>query len=56
MNSQQIDIFYSNEITQLNIFVLYKLCDVLEYEKRGMLKFYSPINKIKNNKRVFPIS
>lgn len=40
MNWQQIDNYCSNEITRLDVFVLCKLCTVLECEIQDLLVFH----------------
>ena len=40
MNWQQVDNYCSNEITRLDIFVLCKLCTVLECEIQDLLVFH----------------
>ena len=40
MNWQQIDNYCSNEITRLDVFVLCKLCTVLECEIQNLLVFH----------------
>ena len=45
MNWQQIDNYCSNEITRLDVFVLCKLCTVLEYDIQNLLVFHPADNK-----------
>lgn len=40
MNWQQVDNYCSNEITRLDVFVLCKLCTVLECEIQDLLVFH----------------
>ena len=40
MNWQQIDNYCSNEITRLDVFVLCKLCTVLECDIQDLLVFH----------------
>lgn len=47
MNWKQIDNFCKNNITRLDVYVLCKLCTVLECKIEDLLVFYSPE---KNNK------
>lgn len=45
MNWKQIDSYCSNEITRLDVFVLCKLCTVLECEIQDLLVFHPADNK-----------
>lgn len=45
MNWKQIDNFCNNNITRLDVFVLCKLCTVLECKIEDLLVFYPPEKK-----------
>lgn len=45
MNWQQIDNYCTNDITRLDVFVLCKLCTVLECEIQDLLRFIPPDKK-----------
>lgn len=45
MNWKQIDNFCNNNITRLDVFVLCKLCTVLECKIEDLLVFYPPETK-----------
>ena len=45
MNWQQVDNYCSNEITRLDVFVLCKLCTVLECDIQNLLVFHPADNK-----------
>ena len=45
MNWQQIDNYCSNEITRLDVFVLCKLCTVLECDIQDLLVFHPADNR-----------
>ncbi len=45
MNWKQIDNFCTNKITRLDVFVLCKLCTVLECKIEDLLIFYPPEKK-----------
>lgn len=45
MSWQQIDNYCTNEITRLDIYVLCKLCTVLECEIQELLVFHPPEQK-----------
>lgn len=45
MNWKQIDNFCKNKITRLDVFVLCKLCTVLECKIEDLLTFYPPENE-----------
>lgn len=45
MNWKQIDNYCTNSITRLDVYVLCKLCTVLECELHDLLVFYPPEKK-----------
>lgn len=45
MNWKQIDNYCNNSITRLDVYVLCKLCTVLECEIQDLLVFYPPDKK-----------
>ena len=45
MNWKQIDNYCTNNITRLDVFVLCKLCTVLECKIEDLLVFYPPEKK-----------
>lgn len=47
MSWNQIDSYYTNNITRLDVFVLCKLCTVLDCEIQDLLKFI-PADKTKD--------